>query len=160
METDQINVLETILEQSWEQIRHVENNRLWFTNMYFLVVAGVLTYLFTQTSTFINTVFLALMSFLLAFSIFGLIFCFRVDDVDNAYCEAIKNITKSALNMEENHFRKYMGFLIVKKRKGQSISCIYKSLYVLSILIWSCFVAYSIYTINSGSLSIISASVN
>lgn len=43
MEKGKIEFLKGLLEQSWLHIRHPENNRLWFTNMCFLMVAGVLT---------------------------------------------------------------------------------------------------------------------
>jgi hypothetical protein len=42
------DTLNLLLEQSWLHIRHAENHRLWFTNMYFLVVARVLAYLAVQ----------------------------------------------------------------------------------------------------------------
>lgn len=135
------DILENLLEQSWLHIRHVENHRLWFTNMYFLVVAGVLTYLGTQTPAFVNFIFPFLAFFLLFIAILGLIVCFKVDKVDKAYCKAIENIVQETLRIRKNDFSKYLGYFLIKKRKGtlrtiENISFVYKLLYGVSIAVW------------------------
>jgi len=104
-----------------------------------------------------NVVYPAVAFFLLVLSIFGLIFCFRVDEVDYAYCNAIKNIITDTFNVAENGFRKYVGFLLVRKHKAQAVGRIYEGLYLMSIFIWVCLFFHSIY---GTLLSIISTAIN
>ncbi len=40
-------LLKSIYEQHWLHARHVENERLWFTNIFALIVAGLLSFLAT-----------------------------------------------------------------------------------------------------------------
>lgn len=143
------DILEVLLEQSWLHIRHVENHRLWFTNMYFLVVAGVLTYLSTQAPAFVTYAFPLLAIFLLLLAILGLVVCFKTDKVNHAYTETIENIVKDTLNIEKNGFPKYLGYLLIKKRKGifgkiENIGFIYKFLYCISIFLWLVLIIVSV----------------
>jgi len=44
-------VLKSIYEQHWLHARHVENERLWFTNIYILIVGVLLAYTFGKSET-------------------------------------------------------------------------------------------------------------
>ncbi len=46
--------LKTIYEQYWLHARHVADERLWFTNIYILVVVGILIF-FANRSTFVRS---------------------------------------------------------------------------------------------------------
>lgn len=41
-------LLKSVYEQNWLHARHVENERLWFTNIYVIAVAGLLAYTFRK----------------------------------------------------------------------------------------------------------------
>ena len=43
-----VELLKSIYEQHWLHARHVENERLWFTNIYFIAVGGLLAYTFEK----------------------------------------------------------------------------------------------------------------
>ncbi|PNX47920.1 MAG: hypothetical protein BV456_10380 [Thermoplasmata archaeon M8B2D] len=63
--------LRKIYEQYWLHARHVENERLWFTNIYAVIVAGFLAYLGVVENN--NPINLILIFFLLILSLFGYI---------------------------------------------------------------------------------------
>ena len=46
--------LKTIYEQYWLHARHVADERLWFTNIYILVVVGILIFLQIDQPLFIR----------------------------------------------------------------------------------------------------------
>lgn len=61
-----------ILEQNWTHLRHVESQRMWFTNIFALVVAGVLSFLGTRSTPSLSSNF-AVIAFLWFFSVLGLL---------------------------------------------------------------------------------------
>lgn len=46
-EKARVELLKSVYEQHWLHARHVENERLWFTNIFALIVAGLLAFLGT-----------------------------------------------------------------------------------------------------------------
>lgn len=64
--------LQIIYEQYWLHARHVANERLWFTNIYVLIVASAFAFIATSQSTVIH---LWLLVFLLILSIMGFFMC-------------------------------------------------------------------------------------
>lgn len=121
MTEDSSDILETLLEQSWLHIRHAENHRLWFTNMYFLVVAGVLTYLSTQTPPFMTVIFPFLLGFLLLLATLGLIVCIKTDTVQEGYVKAIENIVREMLKTKKGDstptYHQYLGYRLLEEPK-------------------------------------------
>ena len=140
MEQKNKEFLKILLEQSWLHIRHTGNHRLWFTNMYFLVVAGVLTYLSTQPTVLRNIIFHVLSSFLIVLSVFGLIICIKTDIVQKGYIDAIENIVNDTTSTEKNDckpgYYKYLGYKQFETTGWRSISKVYEALYCISIVIW------------------------
>jgi len=47
-EVEQTELLKAVYEQHWLHARHVENERLWFTNIFAVIVAGLLAFMFTS----------------------------------------------------------------------------------------------------------------
>ncbi len=47
-ERPRMELLKSVYEQHWLHARHVENERLWFTNIFGVIVAGLLAVLFTS----------------------------------------------------------------------------------------------------------------
>jgi len=47
-EVEQTELLKAVYEQHWLHARHVENERLWFTNIFAVIVAGLLAFIFTS----------------------------------------------------------------------------------------------------------------
>lgn len=145
---DSNDVLEALLEQSFLHIRHADNHRLWFTNMYFLIVAGVLAYLATQAPAFVTLLYPTLVFFLLLLASIGLVVSYKETRVVEAYDKVIENILADALGKRK--VNRYFAHLILrrepifgKKRKGlwrsaELISLAYKLLYVISIGMWIC----------------------
>jgi len=131
-----------LFNQSWLHIRHAENHRLWFTNMYFLVVAGVLTYFSTQTPNSAILMFRILMGFLFLLALMGLAICFKLTKVHNAYIEALERVLVDALRTDRENLRGYLGYRLIKSPKGilgfsvESVSFIYKALYAVSGFMW------------------------
>jgi len=64
--------LQVVYEQYWLHARHVANERLWFTNIYVLIVASAFAFMATSKSVLIN---LWLTVFLLIFSVLGFFIC-------------------------------------------------------------------------------------
>ncbi len=67
--------LQTVYEQYWLHARHVANERLWFTNVYVLIVASTLAFMATSQGSMIN---LWLLVFLLIFSTIGFFICHSI----------------------------------------------------------------------------------
>lgn len=57
MKNDDDEFLISILEQNWLHLRHVENQRMWFTNIYVIIVAGSLTFIGSQPMSFFSSYF-------------------------------------------------------------------------------------------------------
>ncbi len=68
--------LRALLEQHWLHARHVENERLWFTNIFGIVVAGLLAVIFTAEDPQLSKQFAIYIGFLiLALSLIGYFLC-------------------------------------------------------------------------------------
>ena len=65
----EIGVLTAVFEQNWLHIRQKENERIWITNIYVLIVAGALSFL-----KFSNHINLYVVPFLLILSILNFFF--------------------------------------------------------------------------------------
>jgi hypothetical protein len=68
--------LKSIYEQHWLHARHVENERLWFTNIFGIIVAGLLAFLGTiedKETPFLFAIYAG--SFIFALSMLGYFFC-------------------------------------------------------------------------------------
>ncbi|MBA7494327.1 hypothetical protein ES702_04902 [subsurface metagenome] len=48
---DRGELLKSVYEQNWLHARHVENERLWFTNIYVIAVGGLLAYTFGRSGS-------------------------------------------------------------------------------------------------------------
>lgn len=71
-----VQTFDTLYRQAWENVRYIKNERLWFTNIYALVVAATLSFLHGALG---ESVFgLALLGFLIVFSVLGLLMSLRL----------------------------------------------------------------------------------
>lgn len=64
--------LRVVYEQYWGHARHVANERLWFTNIYAIIVGGAFAFMVTSQS---NIVHIYLPAFLLILSLLGFFMC-------------------------------------------------------------------------------------
>lgn len=80
----------TALEQNWLHARHVEDERLWFTNIYAVVVAGA-SFVFRENGFGGNSY---LLYFLVVFSILGLVVTVKTSYEFSNHLEAIKRTVK------------------------------------------------------------------
>lgn len=148
---DKSGILKLLFEQSWVHLRHVENHRFWFTNMYLVVMAGVLAYLSSQEPAFATIVCPALAIFMIFLAFVGLMVCMKVNKVHDAYNRAIDNIINDTLSNASNNLARYKGYSLVRGkisdrwRKIQSVKFLYTMLYFVSIGIWVFLLAYFIY---------------
>ena len=69
-------VLLVLFHQHWENVRHIKNERLSFTNMYCLVAAGILSLLHSVRGDLLLE--FALLVFMTAFSVIGLLASLRL----------------------------------------------------------------------------------
>lgn len=144
---DENNILKLLFEQSWLHIRHVENHRFWFTNMYLLVMAGVLAYVSSQTPVYGMVVHPVLAIFMIFLACIGLMLSTKVNKVRDAYTKAIDNIINDRLGP----VTKYKGYMLVRSeiserwRKAQSVKYLYRALYLMSIVLWVFLLAYFLY---------------
>jgi ABC-type transport system involved in cytochrome bd biosynthesis fused ATPase/permease subunit len=71
-------ILRCIYEQNWQQLRHVENERLGFAAIYCAVVSGVLSFLASWDDVGSLTVSVALSTFLVLFTVLALLLSLRL----------------------------------------------------------------------------------
>lgn len=71
-------ILRCIYEQNWQQFRHVENERIGFTAIYCAVASGVLSFLASWENGGSLAVSVALIAFLLLFTLLGLLISLRL----------------------------------------------------------------------------------
>ena len=83
-----------LLAQNWENVRHVKNERLWFTNIYAIVVAGVLSFLHSATSN--RLLELSLIVFLFLLSFMGLLISFRLKAELEGYLDKLDRMIYQA----------------------------------------------------------------
>ena len=65
-------------DQNWQQLRHVENERLAFTAIYGAAIGGVLSFLATWEDSGSLAVSVSLTAFLLLFTVLGLLVSLRL----------------------------------------------------------------------------------
>lgn len=68
-------LLKSVYEQHWLHARHVENERLWFTNIFGIIVAGLLAFLSTTDGEALPQFALFVGSFVFILSTLGYFFC-------------------------------------------------------------------------------------
>jgi hypothetical protein len=65
-----------VFQQNWENARHIKNERLWFTNIYAIIAAGILTVL--QLARDNHAIEITVIGFMVLFSVIGLLTSFRL----------------------------------------------------------------------------------
>ena len=83
--SDKIDLVRAIYEQHWLHIRHVENQRLWFTNIFVILCGGSLI---VMRGALFDKVNWPIIGFLMVLSLIGLFFCLRIQSVFNAHKDA------------------------------------------------------------------------
>ena len=79
---DRRDLVKAIYEQHWLHARHVENQRLWFTNVFALLCVGSLA---MMDSGLFNEANWSIVGFLMVLSLFGFVFCLRIQGVFEAH---------------------------------------------------------------------------
>ncbi len=83
-------MLQSIFQQNWENVRHIKNERLTFTNIYAVITAGTLSLLNTVKGQGRAELFVLL--FLWFFSIIGLLTSLRLKDELEECLRNIENL--------------------------------------------------------------------
>ncbi len=89
---EKIELIKTVYEQHWLHARHVENERLWFTNIFAIIFAGSLAV--TKDKLF-EISSLPLVIFLMILSCFGIMFSLKIDSIFKTHTEYAKQILKT-----------------------------------------------------------------
>jgi len=79
---DKRDLVKAIYEQHWLHIRHVENQRLWFTNIFAILCGGSFALMHGGLFDEANW---PIVGFLMVLSLFGFVFCLRIQDVFEAH---------------------------------------------------------------------------
>ncbi len=133
LDEKQAEFLKFLIEQNWLHARHVENERLWFTNIYFIVVAGILSYLGSSKMSMSDPVFRYLTVFLLIFAILGAVVTAKLS------AEFRNHVGKIALIFDEKavDLKKYMGFPINSGAwKYLKVRRTFLLFYLTTIVLW------------------------
>lgn len=72
-------LIKSIFEQNWLQVRHVESERLWFTNIYAAIMAGVLAFIGRGVEEASFSFYVPLLLFLILLSVIGVIVVLRLN---------------------------------------------------------------------------------
>jgi hypothetical protein len=130
VETPSEKALLEALTQNWLHCRHLENERLNFTSVYSVIVAGVLAVL--GQVNFKGYTYL--LFFLLVLSILGLLFSSKIDLEFNNHMQKINTI------VNELNLWGYMGVptsFSSKLLRPIRSRHIFSAFYFLSIILWS-----------------------
>jgi hypothetical protein len=88
-EQSEIEILLEALKENYEHFRHVENERLWFTNIYAIIAGAILTF-FKEGRIFVHSTI-----FLIILSILGLLMSLRLKaDIQDFQHKIIEIATK------------------------------------------------------------------
>jgi hypothetical protein len=71
-------LIKSIFEQQWLQLRHVESERLWFTNIYAAIMAGVLAFISKGGEETPFEFYMPLLLFLVLLSVIGIVVVIRL----------------------------------------------------------------------------------
>ncbi len=88
---DKRDLVRAIYEQHWLHARHVENQRLWFTNIFAILCGGSLAVMRGRLFDEANW---PIIGFLMVLSLIGLFFCLRIQGVFNAHNNVAELILK------------------------------------------------------------------
>lgn len=100
------SLLITILEQNWLHARHIEKRRLWFTNIFVLLLGGFFGVFFGGKSGIDPTLHRPMLVFLLILSFFGILFSIRCRMVFSDHTDKIEEIVES---LDEPKYARFMG---------------------------------------------------
>jgi hypothetical protein len=90
--------LDELYRQNWEHTRHVENERMNFTAIYVIIIAGVLAFL-SQSGEDISEGFkVGILSFLAVLSAVGFLISLRLKADMEAHVKKIKELTHGQKN--------------------------------------------------------------
>jgi hypothetical protein len=88
-EQSEVEILLEALKENYEHFRHVENERLWFTNIYAIIVGAIITF-FKEGRIFVHSTI-----FLIILSILGLLMSLRLKaDIQDFQHKIIEIATK------------------------------------------------------------------
>jgi hypothetical protein len=96
----ELELIKSTYEQNWLHVRHVENERLWFTNTYVIILGALIV--FSLRSDIPHFIKVSTLSFLILMSFLGINFSLRVRKVVYEHHLRTKRIA------EEYNLRKYI----------------------------------------------------
>ena len=108
-DSSNLEVLLAILEQNWVHARHQEEERMWFTRMYAIIVTGVIG--FVSIRGLKDSFFLIL--FLIYLSITGIIATYKLS------AEFHNHMTKIELIVDKLKAKNYMGLPLDRVKGGR-----------------------------------------
>jgi len=138
MENNDDGLFRSVLEQNWLHLRHVENQRMWFTNIYAIVVAGSLSFIGAQGTGSLRPYF-HIIFFLWIFSVLGLL-------------QTLKTNKEIAVLLDEIHamcalkgLKKHVEFSALRRGVWKIVSI--RIIYIVFYSVLMFFFSYLLYTI-------------
>jgi hypothetical protein len=157
------NGIEKVYEQYWLHARHQENQRLWFTNIYAVIVAGILAYLGAiyklgngnNSTFFISAIILFI--FLTILSIFGYLITLAWNIPFVIYSRLAEEISikKWNLDPEFRRFTKYKKGYNFNKPRWMRASDIFVAFYSLMTGVSISFFSYLFFNLDRVYVSLI-----
>ncbi len=93
----ELEVLKVFFEQNWLHARHIENERLWFTNVYVVLIVALMAILGTSNISPTSGTLFPLYSIIAYFSFLGLGFCMKIRiEFHNHTTKAEQNVRRMA----------------------------------------------------------------
>jgi hypothetical protein len=132
-ESKQSDLFTTILEQNWLHLRHIEDQRMWFTNVYGVIVAGTLAFV-SQNAHIALDALRIILGFLLLLSVLGFGQTIKTNAEIGVILDKIHEMCR------EKGFLDYVDFVKLRQgwRKIISIRRIYAVFYFVMIVFFLC----------------------
>jgi len=92
-EKDKIQIIKSIYEQHWLHARHVEQERYWFINIFMAIFSVSLGYIINNNTLFLKQN-IPIYIFLMIISLYGTLFCIKIDSIFKTHTKAAENIVK------------------------------------------------------------------
>ena len=128
---------EKLLGEYYQHLRHVENYRFWFVNMYFFIISIIITFISKMNFNSYTLLFASI--FMIIISYFGNIIIGKSGAVVANYNRSIESLLLS-INLQKNE----MPIPVEDKR---SISRAYEKIFHSMMMFWSVLIFLSLYLI-------------
>lgn len=108
LKPEEVELLVSVFEHNCDHARHVENERLWYTNIYVLTVAGILAFVIKPEVDFFLKIIC--LFFLLVISMLGFFMSFRLKaDFDDFLSKMRETIKLAEIKIQNKDLSQLVG---------------------------------------------------